>query len=103
ATANSFATLLLGLIFVSFFNLGAWGAVYPYTSELFPTQYRGTCFGMAEGVGKTTAILGPVVFGALLESTGGIIAPLTVIAVVMLLGGLFLAGVGPETKGEAFT
>ncbi len=103
ATANSFTTLLLGLVFVSFFNLGAWGAVYPYTSELFPTHYRGVGFGMAEGVGKTTAILGPVMFGALLASTGGILAPLSVIAVVMLLGGLFLAGVGPETRGEAFT
>ncbi len=103
ATASSFATLLLGLVFVSFFNLGAWGAVYPYTSELFPTQYRGVGFGMAESVGKTTAIFGPVMFGALLASTGGILAPLTVIAVVMLLGGVFLAGVGPETKGEAFT
>jgi hypothetical protein len=42
-------------------------------------------------------------FGALLASTGGILAPLSVIAVVMVLGGLFLAGVGPETRGEAFT
>ena len=102
ATATELATLFVSLALVSFFNLGAWGAVYPYTSELFPTQYRATGFGMAEGVGKITAILGPVIFGTLYASTGGIIAPLTAIAAVMALGGLVLAGIGPETKGQAF-
>ena len=103
ATASSFLVVLVSLAFVSFFNLGAWGAVYPYTSELFPTEYRATGFGMAEGVGKVTAILGPVIFGALLASTKGIIAPLASIAIVMALGGVALALVGPETKGQAFT
>jgi putative MFS transporter len=103
ATATNLWTLFVGLAFVSFFNLGAWGAVYPYTSELFPTEYRATGFGMAEGVGKITAILGPVIFGALYASTGGIIAPLTSIAIVMALGGAALAALGPETKGQAFT
>jgi MFS-type transporter involved in bile tolerance (Atg22 family) len=50
-----------------------------------------------------TAILGPVIFGTLYASTGGIIAPLTAIAVVMALGGVALAGIGPETKGQIFT
>jgi len=103
ATATELWALFVSLALVSFFNLGAWGAVYPYTSELFPTQYRATGFGMAEGVGKVTAILGPVLFGALYASTGGIIAPLTAIAVVMALGGFVLAGIGPETKGQVFT
>ena len=103
ATASALLTLFVSLAFVSFFNLGAWGAVYPYTSELFPTQYRATGFGLAEGVGKITAIMGPVIFGALYASTGGIIAPLTAIAAIMALGGMVLAGIGPETKGQAFT
>ena len=103
ATASALLTLFVSLALVSFFNLGAWGAVYPYTSELFPTQYRATGFGLAEGVGKITAIMGPVIFGALYASTGGIIAPLTAIAAIMALGGVVLAGIGPETKGQAFT
>lgn len=100
ATAADFWTLILGLIFVSFFNLGAWGAVYPYTSELFPTQYRATGFGVAEGVGKMMAILAPLVFAALLASTGGVLIPLTTIAAVMLVGGVIAAVWGPETKGR---
>ncbi len=103
ATASELSALFVSLALVSFFNLGAWGAVYPYTSELFPTQYRATGFGLAEGVGKVTAILGPVIFGTLYASTGGVIAPLTAIAVVMALGGVVLAGIGPETKGQVFS
>ena len=103
ATARDFWTLVVGLFFVSFFNLGAWGAVYPYTSELFPTQYRATGFGLAEGVGKVTAVLAPLVFAGLYATTGGVLWPLTSVAVLMFAGGLIAAAFGPETKGASFT
>jgi MFS transporter, putative metabolite:H+ symporter len=102
ATATALPQLFLSLALVSFFNLGAWGAVYPYTSELFPTQYRATGFGMAEGVGKVTSILGPLLFAVLYTASSGVVLPLTAIAIAMLIGGLFLAGLGPETKGQVF-
>ncbi|HKZ64032.1 MAG TPA: MFS transporter [Thermoplasmata archaeon] len=102
ATAQDFLTLVLSLVFVSFFNLGAWGAVYPYTSELFPTQYRATGFGVAEGVGKITAVLAPLVFAALFAYTGAVLWPLTSVAILMLLGGVIAGVFGPETKGKAF-
>jgi len=103
ATASGVPLLFGSLALVSFFNLGAWGAVYAYTPELFPTQYRATGFGMGETVGKLTSIFGPILFGAMYASTGGVFAPLAAIAGVMAVGGLFLAGVGPETKGQTFT
>src|SRR5215207_8248883 len=55
ALADSTAVYIAALFFVGFFNLGAWGAVYPYTSELFPTRLRSTAFRMVEGVGKAAA------------------------------------------------
>jgi len=103
ATASSYLMLIAGLFFVSFFNLGAWGAVYPYTVELFPTNLRGTAFGFAaEGIGKIVALLAPSIFGLLLSSTSNIMIPLTTIAVTMLVGGLIISIVGRETKGERF-
>lgn len=102
ATATSYTAFIAGLFFVSFFNLGAWGAVYPYTAELFPTQLRATGFGLAEGVGKVTAILAPIAFGILLASSGNVIAPLTSVAVLMLAGGIIAVTVGRETKGKPF-
>ena len=100
ATTGSYPSFIAALFFVSFFNLGAWGAVYPYTVELFPTLLRGTAFGFAaEGAGKLTAVFGPLVFGALLDATGGVIVPLVVVAVVMAIGGAVVASIGRETKG----
>ncbi|MFQ5838017.1 MAG: MFS transporter [Thermoplasmata archaeon] len=100
ATATSYAWFVFGLFFVSFFNLGAWGAVYPFTSESLPTKLRSTGFGLAEGVGKVTAILGPVIFGTLLTLTDNVVLPITSVAVVMVLGGVVAAILGTETRGK---
>jgi putative MFS transporter len=100
ATATTYEWFVFGLFFVSFFNLGAWGAVYPFTSEGLPTKLRSTGFGLAEGVGKVTAIMGPVIFGTLLALTENVVLPITSIALVMVVGGLVVAALGAETKGK---
>lgn len=98
ALADSAPVYVAALFFVGFFNLGAWGAVYPYTSELFPTRVRSSAFGMVEGVGKGAAIGGPYLFGALVDWTGGTAWSLAFVAAVMGAGGL-LTLLGPETRG----
>src|SRR5438309_70246 len=103
ATASQLATLFVSLAFVSFFNLGAWGAVYPYTSEPFPTQYHPTGLGLVAAVGNVTDLLAPLVFAGLYATTGGVLWPLTSVAVLMFAGGLIAAAFGPETKGASFT
>ena len=100
AAADSTAVYVTALFFVGFFNLGAWGAVYPYTSELFPTRVRASAFGMLEGVGKGAAIAGPYIFGNLKDATNGTFWPLTFVALVMLGGGLVAGALGRETRGR---
>jgi putative MFS transporter len=100
AFADSPAVYVAALFFVGFFNLGAWGAVYPYTSELLPTRLRSSGFGFSEGVGKAAAIAGPYLFGFLRDTTGGLVWPLGMVAAVMLAGGLVAATVGTETRGR---
>ena len=103
AVADSTAVYVAALFFVGFFNLGAWGAVYPYTSEVFPTRLRATAFGLVEGVGKAAAISGPYIFGALKDATDGTTWSLTFIAIVMAAGGLVAATLGRETRGQKLT
>jgi MFS transporter, putative metabolite:H+ symporter len=98
AIADSTPMYVAALFFVGFFNLGAWGAVYPYTSELFPTRLRSSAFGLVEGVGKGAAIAGPYIFGNLLDATGDTVWSLTFVAAVMVAGG-FVALLGRETRG----
>ena len=101
AVADSSAVYVTALFFVGFFNLGAWGAVYPYTSETFPTRLRSSAFGLMEGVGKAAAIAGPYIFGNLYDATGSSTWSLTVVAIVMAAGGVVAAVFGRETRGRA--
>lgn len=98
AIADSPAVYVAALFFVGFFNLGAWGAVYPYTSELFPTRLRSSAFGLVEGVGKGAAIGGPYIFGHLLDATGDTVWSLTFVAAVMVAGAAVTL-LGRETRG----
>lgn len=102
AVADTTPVYVAALFFVGFFNLGAWGAVYPYTSELFPTRLRSSAFGMVEGVGKGAAIGGPYLFGALIDWTGGTVWSLTFVALVMAAGALVVL-FGRETRGARLT
>lgn len=45
---------------LSFFNLGAWGALYAIGPEIYPTSMRGTGTGQAAAVGRIAAILAPL-------------------------------------------
>jgi putative MFS transporter len=101
AVADSESVYVTALFFVGFFNLGAWGAVYPYTSETFPTRLRSSAFGLMEGVGKAAAIAGPYIFGNLNDATGSTTWSLTFVAIVMAAGGLVAAVFGRETRGRA--
>jgi putative MFS transporter len=100
SAADTRGVYITALFFVGFFNLGAWGAVYPYTAELFPTRLRSSAFGLMEGVGKAAAIAGPYIFGHLEDATGSTTWSLTFVAIVMAAGGLVAAAFGRETKGR---
>ncbi len=50
--AESLTVLIVAGMLLSFFNLGAWGALYAYTPEQYPTVIRGTGAGMAAAFGR---------------------------------------------------
>lgn len=45
---------------LSFFNLGAWGALYAVSPEIYPTVVRGTGAGAAAGAGRIASIIAPL-------------------------------------------
>jgi putative MFS transporter len=87
---------------ISFFNLGAWGVVYTYTPESYPTALRGTGSGWAAGVGRVGGVLAPLVVGRLLALFPGrqdlIFAQF---AGVVLAGLAVVLLLGEETKGRS--
>ncbi len=64
-----YAAVLLSGIFV----FSAQVLVYAFVGHLYPTEIRGTALGMAAGVGRIGAIIGPFLGGALV--TAGIAYP----------------------------
>ncbi|STC69086.1 MFS transporter [Corynebacterium pilosum] len=55
---------------LSFFNLGAWGALYAIGPELYPTAIRATGTGAAAAFGRIGSILAPLIVPPLLDFGG---------------------------------
>lgn len=55
---------------LSFFNLGAWGALYAIGPELYPTHLRGTGTGAAAGFGRIASIAAPLIVPPILSFGG---------------------------------
>lgn len=59
-TAAGEGTIIATGMALSFFNLGAWGALYAVTPENYPTSLRATGSGWAAGVGRIASIVAPL-------------------------------------------
>ncbi len=82
---------------ISFFNLGAWAGLYAYTPELYPTQFRGTGTGVAASVGRMMGVFAPTLTPFLLTAVG-LYSTFIVFALVHILAGFVVIGLGIETK-----
>lgn len=86
---------------MSFFNLGAWGVVYTYTPELYPTRVRAMGSGWAAAVGRVGGILAPTVVGYMIGGNdGGFTQVFIMFTAVMLVVSLAVVLMGEETKGK---
>lgn len=57
---------------LSFFNLGAWGALYAIGPELYPTSIRATGTGAAASFGRLASIIAPLIVPLLMAGAGPI-------------------------------
>ena len=64
------ALIILAGCLLSFFNLGAWGALYAIGPELYPTSLRGRGTGAAAGFGRLASIAAPLIVPPLLAAGG---------------------------------
>lgn len=83
-TADSVTAILVFGALMSFSNLGAWGALYAVTPELYPTRVRATGAGSAAGFGRLASIAAPLCVPPLL-ALGGVALPFGVFAGVFAL------------------
>lgn len=97
-TASSI-TFIIGFgLLMQFFMFGMWSVLYAYTPELYPTSARATGSGFASSIGRVGALLGPLIVGFIIESSGqtGVFA---MAAGAFVLAALTVLILGKETKG----
>lgn len=99
--AGSVPAIIAAGCALSFFNLGAWGALYAIGPEVYPTAVRGTGTGAAAGFGRIASIVAPLLVPVLLGAGG---TPL----LFGVFGAAFVLAAGaalllPELKGRALT
>jgi len=97
AVVTGLTSIVSMAVLMSFFCLGAWGALYAYTPELYPTEIRSTGMGWASGMTRIAGSLGPLLGASLLQTS--FTAGLTLYAVAFIVGGVVIFALGTETKG----
>ena len=70
ALSHAAATVLVAGIFMSFFMNGTYAGVYTYISEVFPTELRGSGFGVASSVGRIGGAASPIIVGLIFPIYG---------------------------------
>lgn len=100
--AGSISEVLIFGCLLYFFSLGAWGCVYAYTPEVYPTAFRASGSGWAAAFGRIGAFIAPFIVPVIYKFYGTetgytyVFIMLTgVFAVVALVVALF----GRETMG----
>jgi putative MFS transporter len=102
--AGSIPMIILAGCLLSFFNLGAWGALYAIGPELYPTSVRGTGSGAAAGFGRIASIIAPSLVPVLIafgseQFTSGSIFVFVVFALAFALAAA-AAFTLPEQRGK---
>ena len=96
--AGSSETLLLWGATMSFFNLGAWGVIYTYTPELYPTSMRALGSGWAAGFGRIGGMIAPALVGIMIGNQLGIDKVFMMFAAVFIVVSVVVLGMGVETR-----
>jgi len=96
--ASSSETLLAWGAAMSFFNLGAWGVIYTYTPEQYPTSMRALGSGWAAGFGRIGGMLAPMLVGVMISSSFGMNTIFLMFASVFVIISAVVIALGHESK-----
>ena len=96
--AHSEMSIVIAGCVLSFFNLGAWGALYAVTPEVYPTAVRGVGAGAATAFGRIASIVAPLIVPVIFTSHGAAWT-FAVIAIAFALS-MVAAAFLPERAGK---
>lgn len=98
--ANSVSMIMFWGCLMSFFNLGAWGVLYTYTPELYPTNIRAFGSGWASAIGRLGGIVAPLVVTQMLVLHDGFSHIFMMFTAVLFAVAAVVMILGEETQGK---
>ncbi|WOE30696.1 MULTISPECIES: MFS transporter [unclassified Acinetobacter] len=98
--ADSVASIIVWGCLMSFFNLGAWGVLYTYTPEQYPTHIRAFGSGWAAAIGRIGGIVAPLVVTNIMVMENGFSHVFLMFTSVLIAVAVIILVLGEETKGK---
>jgi len=98
AFVSSSSLLLFASVLISLFVLGAWGMVYAYTPELYPTEMRGLGNGTSGAVARSAGIIAPYFTSTLMGATGSVFVVMIFMAALSTFAAIVVFRMGVETR-----
>jgi MFS transporter, putative metabolite:H+ symporter len=99
--SDSVNEIMLWGCLLSFFNLGAWGVLYTYTPEQYPTNIRAFGSGWAAAIGRIGGIAAPLAVTHLMVMPQGFSYVFMMFTGVLIAVALVILILGEETKGKS--
>lgn len=97
--ATNIESILIYGCLLSFFNLGAWGVVYTYTPEQYPTTIRAFGSGWASAIGRVGGICAPIIVTTLMDLPNSFQNVFLMFTAVLVTIAIIVLILGKETKG----
>lgn len=98
ARSSSNTTLLVNGSLMTIFCMSAWGVVYAYTPELFPTEFRASANGSAGSFARLAGIVAPLYISLLFNKN--LIFAITFLGIILLIASIWVLLGGVETKAK---
>jgi putative MFS transporter len=98
ALSTAPAVVIGASLLLSFSLLGAWGALYAYTPEVYPTEVRATGMGFAGAVARAAGIVAAQLGGLLLALSFPV--ALSIYALALALAGAAALAMRERTEGR---
>lgn len=96
--ATTGSTILQSGMLLSFALLGAWGALYAITPEMFPTEVRSTGVGWVSAMARVAGMIAPLMGAYLLDNQLSLTYALTLYAGLFIVGAFATLYLGRDTR-----
>jgi len=97
ARSTNNTSLLLNGSLMTIFCMSAWGVIYAYTPELFPTEFRASANGSAGSWARVAGIIAPLYISILFKN---LVFAISLIGFMLLIAAVWILIKGIETKGR---